>query len=132
AAEILASYEAAFNDLVMHGECSIRVTAQIAGSSEPDPVAFPFRHNWEQRVMERLSWRSSVYAPTNGATELGRQRLTPRRTVEYQHLLYNEERRERYEARALGGRTSVVQFEPDKVQLTSLLTGATSATFDTT
>lgn len=130
--EILDSYEAALLDLVMRGECNIVTSARITGTSEPDPVAYPFRHNWDSQVVERLSWRSSVYKPTNGATELAPQRTAPRRTVEYSHLLMNEKLRRQYEARAFGGRTTWLQFEPDKVGVGALSAGVTSASFDTT
>lgn len=130
--QILTQYQAAFNTIVAHGECHIRTTTVLAAVTDPDPIAYPFRHNWSSPVVERLSWRSSVYKPTNGATQLGRQRLAPRRTIEYNHLLMNEQLRRRYEAWAFGGRKSVVQFEPDKVELGVVSAGATSATFNTT
>ncbi len=132
AAEILESYEAALNELLMRGESNIRTTAILNGTDEPDPVAYPFRHNWDKPVIERFRWRTSVFKPTNGATGLRRQRSAPRRQVEYQHLLYSEKLRQEFEARSFGGRTALVQFEPDKVRLTSLSSGATSAAFDTT
>jgi hypothetical protein len=129
-ATIFAQYEAAFNTLNMFGQCDIRTSAVIRASDEPDPVAYPFRHNWEQPVVERLRWKSSVFKPIDGATELRRQRSAPRRQVEYRHLLYNEQLSRRFTARAFGGRTSIVQFEPDKVRVGDLLAGATSASAD--
>jgi hypothetical protein len=51
--------------------------------------------------------------------------------VEYTHLLYSERLRQQFEARSFAGRTAIVQFEPDKVRLSSLNEGATTATFDT-
>jgi hypothetical protein len=129
--EIVASYEAALNALNMRGEANIRTTAVLNGLDEPDPIAYPFRHNWEQPVVERLSWRTSLFRPTNGSTELRRQRSAPRRSVEYQHLLYSEDLRRRFEARAFAGQTQLVQFEPDKVRVSDLLLGTASAVFDT-
>lgn len=130
-AEILESYEAALNALNMRGEANIRTTAVLSGGDEPDPVTYPFRHNWEQPVVERFSWRTSLFKPTNGSTELRRQRSAPRRSVEYQHLLYSEDLRRRFEARAFAGQTQLIQFEPDKVRVGDLLLGTTSAAFDT-
>jgi hypothetical protein len=72
-----------------------------------------------------------VFKPTDGSTEFRRQRSAPRRQVEYQHLLYNEDLSRRFMAMAFAGRRRVVQFEPDKVQVDVLLANATSATFDT-
>lgn len=129
--QVLAHYEAALNELTMRGEANIRTTAVINGADEPDPIAYPFRHNWTEPVVERFRWRSSVFQPVNGPTGLARQRSAPRRQVEYQHLLYSERLRQRFEARGFAGRTALVQFEPDKVLVPVLLTGATTATFDT-
>ena len=132
AAEILDSYEAALNDANARGQCDIRTTAIITARDEPDAIQYPFRHNWDKPVIERLRWRSSNFKPTSGSTELRRQRSAPRRQVEYQHLLYDEQLRRRFEARSFGGRTQQVQMEWDKVQVESLLTGATSASADFT
>jgi hypothetical protein len=131
AGRILAHYEAALNSANARGYCDIRTTAIISARDEPAPVAYPFRHNWEQPVVERLRFRSSVFKPTDGSTEFRRQRSAPRRQVEYQHLVYNEDLSRRFMAMAFAGRTRVVQFEPDKVQVGALLTNATSAAFDT-
>jgi hypothetical protein len=128
---ILAHYEAALNVLNMRGEANIRTTAVLSGTDEPDPIGYPFRHNWSDPVIERFRWRTSVFKPTNGATELSRLRSGLRRQVEYQHLLYNEDLRRRFEARSFAGRTALTQFEPDKVQVTTLSAGSTAATFDT-
>jgi hypothetical protein len=130
AAEILESYEEALNALNMRGEANIRTTAVLSGADDPDPVGYPFRHNWNDPVIERFRWRTSVFKPTNGATELSRQRSSLRRQVEYSHLLYNENLRRRFEARSFAGRTSLVQFEPDKVQVAALSSGASAAAFD--
>lgn len=129
-AEILESYEAALNDANMRGECNIRTTAVLSSTDAPDPIGYPFRHNWSQPVIERFRWRTSVFKPTNGATEFARQRSSLRRQVEYQHLLYDESLRRRFEARSFAGRTTLTQFEPDKVQVASLSAGATAAVFD--
>lgn len=129
-ARILAHYEAALNVLNMRGEANIRTTAVLSGTDDPDPIAYPSRHNWSEPVIERFRWRTSVFKPTNGATELTRQRSSLRRQVEYQHLLYDENLRRRFEARSFAGRTTLTQFEPDKVQVSSLSTGATAATFN--
>lgn len=131
AAEILESYEAALNSANARAQCDIRTTAILSARDEPDPIAYPFRHNWSKPVVERLRFKSSVFKPTDGSTELRRQRSSPRRQVEYQHLLYNEDLSRRFMAMAFGGRTRIVQFEPDKVRVGNLLAGATSVAFDT-
>lgn len=127
----LAHFEAASNALNMRGECNIRTTAVLSGTDDPDPVAYSFRHNWSEPVVERFRWRTGVFKPTDGPTGLTRQRSQLRRQVEYQHLLYNEKLRRRFEARTFGGRTTLVQFEPDKVRVPTLAAASTSAAFDT-
>src|ERR1044072_5175247 len=129
--QIASIYEAALNALTMRGQCDIRTSATLSSSDDPDPVAYSFRHNWEKPVIERFRARTGVFKPTNGSTQLRRQRSALRRQVEYQHLLYNEKLRRQFDARSFGGRTALVQFEPDKVQVASLAQGAMSAAFDT-
>lgn len=129
---IRTRYETALNVLNMRGEANLRTSAVLNGADEPDPAAYSFRHNWSEPVIERFRWRTGVFKPTDGPTGLRRQRSGLRRQVEYQHLLYNENLRRQFEARAFGGRTTLVQFEPDKVRVGSLPANATSATFDTT
>lgn len=130
-ARTTAHYEAALNVLNMRGECNIRTSAILSGVDDPDPAAYSFRHNWSQPVIERFKWRTGVFRPTDGPVGLRRQRSALRRQVEYQHLLYNEKLRRQYEARAFGGRTTLVQFEPDKVRVGALLAGATTVAFNT-
>lgn len=128
---ITTIHESAFNVLTMRGECNITTSAVLRGDDDPDPAEYSFRHNWTEPVIERFRWRTGVFKPVDGPVGLARQRSAWRRQVEYQHLLYNEKLRRQFEARAFGGRTTVVQFEPDKVQVGTLLAGATMATFDT-
>lgn len=132
AAEIAESDEAARNALNMRGECNIRTTAVLSGADEPDPAAYSFRHNWSEPVIERFRARTGIFKPTDGPVELRRQRSQLRRQVEYQHLLFTEKLRRQFEARAFGGRTTLVQFEPDKVRIPTLAASLTSAAFDTT
>jgi hypothetical protein len=127
---ILAHYEAALLVLDMRGEANIRTTAVLDGSDAPDPVGYPFRHNWDEPVIERFRWRTGTFRPTDGSHALARQRSAPRRQVEYAHLLYTERLRRQYEARAFGGQTAKVQFESDKVRVDDLAAGATGATGD--
>jgi hypothetical protein len=129
--QIAAVYESALNALTMQGQCDIRTSATLSASDDPDPVEYSFRHNWDKPVIERFRSRTGVFRPTNGSTELRRQRSALRRQVEYQHLLYNEKLRRQFDARSFGGRTTLVQFEPDKVRVEALAQGATSAAFDT-
>lgn len=130
-ARVIAHYEAALNVLNMRGQCDVRTSAVLSGMDEGDPAEYSFRHNWVQPVVERFRWRTGVFRPVDGPVELTRQRSSLRRQVEYQHLLYSERLRRQFEARAFGGRTTLVQFEPDKVRVGDLSSSATSASFDT-
>lgn len=129
--QIREQYEEALFALNMSGQCDIRTSATLNGADEQDPAEYSFRHNWTQPVIERFRWRTGVFTPTDGPTELRRQRSTLRRQVEYQHLLYNEKLRRQFEARAFSGRTALVQFEPDKVRVGNLSSSTTLASFDT-
>lgn len=129
--EIAEQYEAALFALNMSGQCDIRTSAVLSGVDESDPAEYSFRHNWTQPVVERFRWRTGVFVPSNGPTQLTRQRSSLRRQVEYQHLLYSEKLRRQFEARAFAEQTTLVQFEPDKVRVGNLSSSATSVTFDT-
>lgn len=48
---------------------------------------FPFQHNWDKDVIERLSWQTSMVGPHRNASEQRVQvRLDPRRLLEYSVL----------------------------------------------
>lgn len=125
-----AIYEEIVASLNMQGRADIRFSAVLDGSVEPDPVAYPFRHNWSEPVVERLSWRTARLEPVDGVIDTTRHRSGLRRQVEYSHLLMDERLRRQFEARSFGGRKALIQFEPDKVQM-PVASGATSASFDT-
>lgn len=49
---------------------------------------WPFRPDWSNGILERLTWRSDVMASTSGAEQRRPQRLTPRRELEASFLVH--------------------------------------------
>ena len=90
----LAHYEAALNALFISGRSDANPTAILRGDFEPDPVSYPWRHNWAEALIERITWRTAVSQSVTGMEEAAGERLTPRRELEFTQVLKsNVERR---------------------------------------
>lgn len=90
----LAHYEAALNALFISGRSDANPTAILRSDFEPDPVSFPWRHNWTEPLVERISFRSAISQSVTGVEEASGERLTPRRELEFTQVLKsNVERR---------------------------------------
>lgn len=92
-------YETALNALFLNGVSNVIPTAILRSDFESDPVSFPFRHNWSEPLVERLSFRSDISQSVTGVEEGNGLRITPRRELEFTQLLRND--RERRKLRAL-------------------------------
>lgn len=60
--------------------------------ADSDLPVFSFRPNWKEGVIERLAFFTNVLSAAQGAEQRRRLRLTPRRTIEADFLLYGPER----------------------------------------
>jgi hypothetical protein len=59
---------------------------------DADLPVWTFRHNWSEKIVERLSWLSRVFASRLGAEQTMGIRLSPRRSVEINALIYDTDR----------------------------------------
>lgn len=98
-ADGLAIYEAAIGATFLKGRADANPTGILRSIFEPDPVSYPFRHNWSEPLIERLSFRSAISAAVTGGEEGVSEREAPRREIEWTQVL--RDNRERRRLRAL-------------------------------
>lgn len=58
----------------------------------PDPIAFPFRPDWSDGIIERLSWLTAIQTSRSGAEQRQALRIAPRRQIDVPVLLSGQER----------------------------------------
>lgn len=92
-------YESAINATLLHGRSDANPTAILRSDFEPDPISFPFRHNWTETLIERISFRSSISEAVTGVEESVAEIEAPRRELEWTQVMRNN--RERRKLRAL-------------------------------
>lgn len=93
-AQGLAVYESMINSLFLVGRADAGPTGILRSDFEPDPIEFPWRHNWTEPLVERISFRSAVSSSVDGNEEGVSQRISPRRELEFNQLIRgNVERR---------------------------------------
>lgn len=97
--EAIAVYEAAIGATFLHGRADANPTAILRSAFEPDPISYPFRHNWEETLIERISFRSAISPAITGVEESVSEMETPRREIEWTQVL--KDNRERRRLRAL-------------------------------
>lgn len=94
AAQGLAVYESMINSIFLVGRADAGPTGILRSDFEPDPVEFPWRHNWTEPLIERIAFRSAVSQSVDGNEEGVSQRISPRRELEFNQLIRgNVERR---------------------------------------
>jgi hypothetical protein len=120
-AELLAIYEASLNQLFLHGRSDVVVSATLSSIIEPPPTSYPFRHNWADPLIERLSFRTAISSARTGAEEGNSQRPTPRREFEFVQILKNHAERRRLRAKLWGGQAGkwMIPVRQDAEQLSA-------------
>lgn len=128
-ARILVHYEAALNTLLLNGVSNVVPTAILYSDFPADPISFPFRHNWADTLIERLSFRTDVSRARTGAEEGVGLRVVPRREFEWVQVLKTNTERRKLRA-LLWSKQNQVWFTPVRQhaeQLTSPLATGTTA-----
>lgn len=97
-AEIIEVYESALLALFITGRSDANPTAILRSDFEPDPVSFPWRHNWVEPLVERISFRSAVSQSVTGIEEAAGERLAPRRELEFTQVLKSQAERRKLRA----------------------------------
>lgn len=93
-AEALSILESSINAVLLSGVSNVIPTAILDGTDEPDPIQFPFRHNWSEDLIERISFKTDISQAISGPEEAKQIRPKPRREIEINQMLRdNSERR---------------------------------------
>lgn len=127
-ADVVEIYESAINSLFLRAESIVVPTAVLYSDLDPEPVSFPFRHNWSEPLIERIAFRTSVSQARTGAEEAIAQRPVPRREFEFVQLLRNNTERRKFRAQLWRNQHGLwfVPVRQDAEQLdTSLTAGST-------
>jgi hypothetical protein len=133
--DVVEVYESAINSIFLKGRSDVVVSATLNSLFEPDPVSFPFRHNWTEPLVERIAFRSGLSSARTGAEEANAQRVKPRREVEFTQLLKSNTERRKFRALLWANQTAkwFIPLRQYTERLTEpLLTGAVLVPITTT
>ncbi len=133
-AEILGIYESALNSLALTGYSNVISSAILYSDIEPDPISFPFRHNWSDDWIERISFTTGVSKAVKGYESNVGQRIKPRREIELVQVTKNDTERRMLRAKlnAHQSRKWLIPMLDDRERLiTPITAGATTITADT-
>lgn len=121
--QILAQYEAALSGLLLTGYSNVVVSAILYSDEDLPPISFPFRHNWSEPLLERISFATNISKSKSGAEENGQGRPKPRREIEIAQLLRDDSERRKLRAKLWANqhRKWFIPIREDFQQLTSLL-----------
>lgn len=97
--QAIATYEAAIGATFLRGRADANPTGVLRSIFEPDPVSYPIRHNWNELLIERISFRSAISTAVTGVEESVAEREAPRREFEWTQMM--RDNRERRRLRAL-------------------------------
>lgn len=88
-------YEAAIGATFLHGRADANPTGILRSTFEPDPISYPFRHNWTETLVERVSFRSAISNAITGVEESVSEMEAPRRELEWTQLVRDDRERRR-------------------------------------
>lgn len=124
-----AHYEAALLATFLNGYSNVIPTAILYSDFEPDPISFPFRHNWSDPLIERISFQTNITRVRSGAEEAGQVRPKPRREIEISQMLRDNAERRMFRAKLWANQEKkwFIPILEDRDRLSSVLSaGATS------
>jgi hypothetical protein len=122
-------YESAINATLLNGFSNVVPSAILYSDLEPDPVSYPFRHNWSQNLIERIGFMSGLSTTVSGREEGNGVRPNPRREIEFAQVIRdNAERQDlRAKIKAYQDRKWFIPILEHREQLlVPLSSGATS------
>lgn len=79
--QALSIYEAMVNTISLNGFSNVISSAVLYSDVEPDPISFPFRHNWVDPLVERISFKTGISVAKKGYEQANAQRIKPRREI---------------------------------------------------
>lgn len=128
-ARYLSHYEAAINKTLLNGYSNVVPTAILYSDEELPPISFPFRHNWTDPLIERISFAANNSKARSGKLEGSQPEPTPRREIELSQVLREDSERRRLRAKlwAHQDRKWFIPVLEDRQQLiTTLSSGGNS------
>lgn len=96
--QLVDIYEAAIGATFLKGRSDANPTAILRSEFEPDPISYPFRHNWTEPLTERIGFRTATSQAVAGVEEGVSERVAPRREFEFMQVLKNQSERRRFRA----------------------------------
>jgi len=123
-----AHVDAALNILSLTGVSNVLSSAVLYSDLEPDPVSFPFRHNWSDSLIERISFRAARSNSVKGYESANSLRPKPRRELELQQVLRDDAERSAFRAKlnANQHRKWFIPILEDREQLTAPLSAGST------
>lgn len=91
--------EAMFGSLQLSGFSNVISSAVLYSDVEPAPISFPFRHNWVDDWIERISFASGISTARRGYEQGMGQRVKPRREIEITQVLKDDYERRMFRAK---------------------------------
>lgn len=124
----IVHYDEALNVTALNGYSNVISSAVLYSDVEPDPVSFPFRHNWVDDWIERLLFATGVSTAKKGYEQANAQRSKPRREIEITQVLKDDYERRMFRAKlnANQHRKWWVPMLDDRERLTGTVTSGVS------
>lgn len=124
-----AHYEAGINATLLNGYSNVVPSAILYSDEELPPISFPFRHNWDEPLVERISFVANNSRSTSGNPEGSQPAPTPRREIEISQILRDDSERRRFRAKlwAHQDRKWFVPMREDFEQLAATLSSGTNS-----
>lgn len=131
--QIIENYEAALNSIFLRGYSNVIPTAILSSLIELDPVSFPWRHNWDTPLIERIQFATGLSSTVNGREEGNADRIKPRRELELAQILRDNDERREFRAKlwAKQGQKWFVPVRQDAELVVALSAGTTVIPVDT-
>lgn len=127
--EIAGVLAAARNSLSLNGYSNVVSSAVLYSGVEPTPISFAaMRHNWQDDLIERISFTTGVSTAIKGYEQGNGQRIKPRREIEISQMLRNDVERRAFRAK-LNTQQSRKWFIPileDRTRLTTAISSGVS------
>lgn len=124
-----AHYEAGINATLLNGYSNVVPSAILYSDEDLAPISFPFRHNWDESLIERISFATNNSRSTSGNPEGGQPTLSPRREVEISQILRDDSERRKFRAKlwAHQDRKWFIPMREDFEQLSTALSSGTNS-----
>lgn len=104
-------YESALNALLMHLYSNVLPSAVWYSQPDSTPIHLPFRHNFDESFLERISFLNNNSKTLGGSVEGSEIRPMPRREIELAYIARSDEERRALRAK-LWAHQSRIWFVP--------------------